>query len=261
MNDHAHPGIGHNNPPVNEIERDSIKSSNAAFHALNAFLADNPVIQDHDTAQNATAHLTQTKAVLDQMEAERDGEVRPLNERVKEINAVYKKHRESLERLTGDLKQRLNTWLEKLEAERRAEAERMRLEAEEADRRAQAALAAEEDARDDAAQGAGADIGAAILETDAALAEAGQAERLAKIAERDAERVRVTDGYGGRALSRRTRENLYVTDAVAAVKAIVKLRGECPEKLADVICGLARDYRKGTGKLPAGVESQVSKTL
>jgi len=261
VNEHAYPTIGHNQPPPEDIVRNSIIAADASFDILNNFLSDNPVIEDHRTAQNAKSMLDNTKSVLDQMESERDSEVRPLNERVKAINAIYKQHRESLERLVGDLKARLNAFLEKIEAERRAEAERLAQEKAEAERRAQEKIDAENEARDDASQGAGADIGTAIRETDEAMADLDRANRAAEIAVRDAERVRINDGFGGRALSRRTRENLYVTDAVAAVKDIVKLRGEIPEKLADVICGLARDYRKGTGKLPKGVESMVTKSL
>jgi uncharacterized membrane-anchored protein len=76
------------------------------------------------------------KGSLEEMEAERDGLVRPLNEQVKAINDRYRLARTSLEKLADELKKRLSTYARALEIERVRKAEEARKAAEEAERAA-----------------------------------------------------------------------------------------------------------------------------
>jgi hypothetical protein len=79
--------------------------------------------------------------------------VRPLNERVREINDRYRPPRTSLETLMSELRKRLTGYAKALEADRIRKAEEAAQAAAEAERLAREAEAREQDAIEDASQG------------------------------------------------------------------------------------------------------------
>jgi hypothetical protein len=255
MNSIALPEIGHNNPPP-----DTIVSARSAFDALSQYLKSRPVVETHQDAKAAKTQIDLAKSALDRLEDERDGLVRPLNERVKAVNGEFKAVREPLQKLLDEVKARLDRWLDAEEQRRLAELEERRRAAEEAERLAREAEAAEIEAKENAAEGEFTDVGAATAEADARFDEFKRADRAAHIAARDAN-VRIGDGFG-RSLSRRTNETLQIDDPVKVLRALMKERGGAvPEKIADAIKSAARDYRKAKGDLPPGVSSVVTRSL
>lgn len=249
--------IGHNHPPPNA----ALTGAERARAALADYLARNPVIEDEPSARSAKAVVDMTKAALDEMESERDGRVRPMNEQVRTINGEYKAAREPVEKLLDVLKERINAFLnaerERREAEARAAAER----AAAAEAEARAAEERERAAIEDAKVGEFTDVGAATAEADAAFGDFKAAARDAARAGRDAKRVVVGGGFG-RVLSQRTSELFKVEDPIAALREIVKERdGVLPEKIDDAIIAAAKDFRKAKGRLPKGVTSTKERSV
>lgn len=222
---------------------------------LAAFLDANPVVETGEQAREAKLMVDRAKAALDEMEIARDGEVRPLNTKVKEINAGYKAVSEPLARILDALKDRLAAFIAAEEARRLAALEEARKRKEEAERLAREAEAREAEAKDDAAQGViDANVGAAIAEADAAFADYRVADREAQRAERDAH-VKIGGGFG-RSLSLRKKETLIVEDAGKLLRAV----GMTP-KIEEALIAAARDYRRLKGKLPVGIRSETDRAL
>lgn len=241
--------IGHNNPP-GPIEIGRITLADAA-----KWLADNPVIETSEVAKAAAAMEKRVKVSFDEIEAERDGKVRPLNERVKSINDEYRKEKASLETARETLKKRLTAYVQAEEAKRRAEAERIAREAEEAERLAREAEAREREAKDNVAQGVvGEDVVTATVEADQAFSRFEKLDRAATIAVKDS-KVKVSGGYG-RALSLRTVEVLNVEDPAKALHAM-----GLTANLREAFLTEARAYRKTTGKLPEGITATTEQKL
>lgn len=245
---------GDNNPPVSAIE-----NSRIAFQQASEFMKSVPVVQSDDEARSAKVIHDTLKGALDTMESERDGRVRPLNEKVREINGEYRGTRETIEKLLDELKVRINAFIEAERVRREAIAAEAQRRAEEAERLAREKEAAETEAKENATVGECADVGEAIAEADSAFDTYQREKRAALRAERDTN-VRIGGG-GTRALAQRTSETLTIDDPAKAIREIVKLRGEIPEKLADAIRSAARDYRKAKGRLPAGITSSTSRSV
>jgi hypothetical protein len=72
--------LGHNNPPS------PIEIATGTTAELSRWMGDHPAIQNEDHARAGKVLIERAKSSLDEMEAERDGLVRPLNEQVKAIN-------------------------------------------------------------------------------------------------------------------------------------------------------------------------------
>jgi type II secretory pathway pseudopilin PulG len=236
---------GGNQPP------NTIDSAWSTYRDVSAFLAGNPVIQDDDTARAAKLFWDRAKVALDEMEAERDGQVRPLNTQVKTINATFKEASEPLGKLRTELQSRMSAWALAEEKRKAAEATKARRVAEAAEAAARAAEAAEQEAIANAAQGEFTDVGDAIGEADAAFSEYEAAARAAARAERDV-KGRIAGGFG-RAFSVKTTETLRVVDALAVVRSLVEKTGNVPEKVEAALLSAARDFRKTFGTLPGGV--------
>jgi hypothetical protein len=160
------------------------------------WMADHPAIQTEDHARAGKVLVDRAKGSLDEMEAERDGLVRPLNVEVKAINDRYRPARTSLEKLADELKKRLSTYARALEIERVRKAEEARKAAEEAERAAREAEQREREAVEDADQGiCDIDLGAATQEADAAFAAFRKEDHVAARAERDSH-IRIAGGFG-----------------------------------------------------------------
>lgn len=236
---------GDNNPPS------SIDLGWATYRDVSAFLADTPVIQDEDTARKAKLYWDRSKVSLDEMESDRDGQVRPLNETVKRINASFKEAAEPLGKLRTELQKRMAAFALAEEQRKAAEARALREAAEAAEAAARTAEAAEQEAIANAAEGEFTDVGDAIGEANAAFADYGKATREAARAERDV-KGRIAGGLG-RAFSVKTTRVLTVKDPVELVRAWVARTGSVPEKVSDALKSSALLYEKTFGQLPGGV--------
>ena len=248
--------IGGNNPPP-----DSILEVQRAFDGVSAFLADHPVIATQDDAKLAKSYVDGAKEVLKAAEDERDGLVRPFNEHVRSINVEFKTARAPLDKLLSELLARLDRFIAAEEERRQAELAEARRRAAEAERIAREAEAKEREAIDNAEAGEFTDVGGATAEADEAFRDFKHADRDAARAARDA-KVRINDGLGGRALSRRTKEDLSIVNWQTAITEIIAERdGVLPEKIAEAILSAARDFRKAKGRLPVGVKAETTRSL
>jgi hypothetical protein len=240
-------------PPAAEMKKDTVLDfATTAMGLMDQFLNDNPVINDGATAEAAKVQIKTAQGCLSGMEDERDEKVRPLNDRVKAINATYSVVRAPFEKVLTEVRRRLTAYGRALEVERERIAEIARQKAQALVDAAREAQRLEQEAIDNARQGEfDAGVAARIVEADAAAAEARKAIRQANVADRDTT-VRIGGGGGGaRAMGMRTNETLTLDDAIAAIKAM----GAVSEKTRESILTDARAYRKLNGSLPAGVSS------
>jgi hypothetical protein len=241
--------LGHNNPPS------PIEIATGITAEVSRWMADHPAIQDESAARAGKVLVDRAKASLEEMEAERDGLVRPLNEQVKAINDRYRPARTTLEKLADELKKRLSTYARALEIERVRKAEEARKVAEEAERAAREAEQREREAIEDAGEGVcDVDLGTATQEADAAFAAFTKADHASARAERDS-RIRLTGGFG-RAMGLRDRETLTVADWQAAITEL-----GLTDLIRDAILTSARAYRKNFRELPEGIVATYDRSL
>lgn len=247
---------GHNNPPgVIDAARDTMA-------ALSDWMKDRPVIETPEDAAGAKLMLDRAKACAGDLEAERVKLVTPLNDQLMEINGTYKpihntdaKKPGMLDRVVIELKARLSVFIKAEEAKRAAEAERLRLEAEQAEKLAREAEAKEREAIENAKAGElGVDVTQVVVEADSRFSEFKKADRAASRAEKAAD-VKIGGGWG-RAASLRTKETLILDDPFEAISAM-----GVSEKLEEAILSAARDYRVKHEKLPSGVSSKTERKL
>ena len=241
--------IGSNNPPDMTVTAAETEKS------VSDWMAENPVILTEEMAREAKVFLDRGKLCIDDLEAERGTKVKPLNEQVKAINDHYRPSRESLARVNAILTMRVGAFI-KEEADRRqaiaaeaaakaAELEKLAREAEEKERAALANADAGE---------LGVDVSSVTKEADAVFAEYATANRAAQLAEK-ATNVKIGGGFT-RAMGLRTKEELTVVDAAAAISDI-----GITEDIREAILKGARAYRRLHEELPSGVTSNVEKKL
>jgi hypothetical protein len=235
-------GLGHNNPPS------AVDLAAECFEAVGQWLVQNPVVQTEEAARSAKLMVDRAKASLDELEDERDGKVRPLNDQVRAVNASYKAVRSPHESILGEVKARLQTFMDAEEEKRLRALEAAQQVREAAEREAREAEALEKATKEDAKLGVETDTAAATRDADAAFSRFERAEREVARAEKDA-KVKVGGGFG-RALSVRTQEVLVVNDWIAAIEQM-----GLTEKVREAILSSARDYRKALDELPDGVEA------
>lgn len=205
--------IGGNHPPS------AIDLANEAYNALSAFLAEYPAIADEESARKAKLFLDRSTSSRKDAEDDRAKHADPVYARWKAIREPYAAPIDRLEKLIAELSKRMTKWALAEDARRKAEAAAAAKAAEEARLKAEAALAAEREAIDNAAVGDfEADVGAAVVQADDAIAEARRAELNAKVAERDSH-VRIGGGFQ-RASSLRTTYEYAVDDVHAAITAL-----------------------------------------
>lgn len=248
--------IGGNNPPG------PIEMAESIMQTLSAWMADHPVIQTEEDARAAKPLIDRAKAAMDELEAERDGKVRPYNEEVAKINTEYKavhntdpKKPGTFNKVFNELKSRVADYLRAEEQKRLAAAAAARRIQEEAERQAREAEAREREALDNAAAGeVGVDVAAVTQEADAAFSTFERQSRFADRAERDT-KVKIGGGFAS-AVSLRTAETLQVDDAL---KAIVVMG--TTDRIREAILTEARAYRKANGRLPDGVSASTERKL
>lgn len=243
-------GIGDNGPP----EPTPIERAADAQDALAQFLNDTPVITEGPHLVEAKQVYEHVRGAMDEMEAERDKLVRPLNEQVASINSKYKaihntdsKKPGTLDKIFNELKLRLTDYAAKEEARRIRAAEEARTEAEKAEAAAREAERIEQQAKQDAVVGViDTGVADAIQNADQKFAEFEQASRFAARAEKSVP-FRIGDGQG-KAIGMRTEKTLVLENYNKAITAIGP-----NDKIRDAILSAARDYRKLHHKLPDGV--------
>jgi hypothetical protein len=243
------PAAGHNKPPS------TIEFSHETVRALDAWMAEHPVIQSEEEAREAKLLHDRAFNADKDMDAERAAQVKPLNDQVKQINEQYREPRSRLQTAISLLLARIDGFRQAEEARRHAEAEEKRRAAEEAQRIADEAARRALEAKENADAG---EIGLSVI---AAEVEAKNAQQAALVAERVADRadknqsVRVAGGFR-RALAARTRETLCLDDAHAAIDSI-----GVTDKIREAILSSARDYRKQFGELPDGVNAETERAI
>jgi hypothetical protein len=246
---------GHNAPPS------PIDYAQSVIDEINAWLADHPTIETEDDARAAKPFLDRAKASLEEVEAERDSKVRPLNEQVSAINVKYKalhntdaKKPGLFDKIVIELKARVAAFMIREEQRRIREAELARLAQEEAERLAREAEAKEAEALANAKAGEVIDVAEVTKQADAAFEEFERQSRFAARAERDT-KVKIGGGFGKTA-SLRDAETLHLDSYSLALKAIGP-----NDKVRDAILSAARDYRKLHGELPTGVRATYERKL
>jgi hypothetical protein len=238
---------GHNNPPG------MIDTAGETASSINSWLTDHPVIETEEMAREAKVMIDRGKLGLRDLDDERAAKVAPLNLQVQSINDLYRKPKELLRKITDEALRRVTDFLAKEEAKRIKLAEEARRAAEEVERSARLAEAAEREAIDDAGQGAIVDIAATSAAADRSFDQYRKADKAAAIAEREA-KVKIGGGFT-RSLSLKNRETLRVVEAISAINAI----GLTPDIEAAILKG-ARAFRAMTGSLPSGIESKTERS-
>jgi hypothetical protein len=255
-------------PPISREVMGGNKPPNIMEHAegilenINAWLKEHPVIQTDDEARAAKPLIDRAKAAMDEIEAERDGKVRPLNDKVAEINLEYKtihnidpKKPGTFNKVFNELKARVADYLRREEQKRLAAAAEARRIQEEAERQAREAEERERQALHNASLGeVDVDVAAVTKEADAAFEAFERQSRFADRADKDT-KVKIGGGFDS-ALSLRTAETLHLNDPLKAIVVI-----GVTDKIRDAILSAARDYRKQNGKLPDGVSSTKERKL
>jgi hypothetical protein len=214
-----------------------------------AYLIDSPTM-----AELAGEDLRQIKTLQKDVEAQRTGIVKPLNDAVKAVNALFKAPTEYLEQAETTLKRALLGWTS--EQERLAAIARAQAEAEAEAERARLAAEAEEKVR----------VAQALAETEGSgyAVEQAQAEAMAAIVASNV--VTFTPVHDAPAkvtgISGRTTYAATVTDLMALVQAVAK--GEAPIEaiVADTkfLNAQARAFKKA-GPLYPGVVSVAERSL
>lgn len=235
-----------------------LEFAKTSMEMMGKFLDDHPVIELHEEAiaKQAKTHIDTARGLLSGLETERDRKVRPLNERVSEINSAYKAVTRPFQKVLDDIREKLTDYAKAVENERLQVAEEARRKADAAIAAAREAERLEQEARDNARQGElETSLAQRTVEADAAFADAKKATRQAAVAERDTN-VKVGGGVG-RSLGLRTQITLTLDDPV---KAIVAMNG-VSEKTREAILSDARAFRKLNGSWPAGVTATTDRSV
>lgn len=211
--------IGHNRATPFDLAQESVET--LRIEAGNWL--DGAAVETQEQADALAKLLDMARQTRKGVDEARVLEKKPHDDAAKAVQARFKPLLESCDRVAVSLKEAIAPWLERLEAERRAEAERLRKEAE---AKAAAAQAAIEDNR-------AADLTHAEAR-DAAIEEAKRAEAVAK----KAAGAKAHAKGGGRAIGLRTRKVAEVTDAREAARHFWK---ECPDRFNELLQKLAQE--------------------
>jgi hypothetical protein len=242
--------VGGNHPPT------PIDEARPIWQCVAEFLKDHPAIQDEKAAIAANETMAMGSNMIKTLEAAQKAEADPLYSAWQAARAKYKPAIDGMAKIVGEVKGRLESFMQAETARREREAAETRRAAEEAERQAREAERLEMEARDNASVGEiGVDIAGAIEQADAAFEQFALAERQATLAERDAQ-VRFRSRFATKATALRSKETLRVTDWSKAIGAL-----GLTEKIAEAIVSEARAYRKANGDLPPGVIAEIEKVL
>jgi hypothetical protein len=223
--------------------------------ALSQWMSGVPVVETAEQAREGKVYIDRAKLAIADLEDERTGKVRPLNEQVGVINAYYRQPRELLGRVLHELEQRIAVFIRKEEEKRRQIAEEARQRAEEAERLAREAEERERDAVASAQLGeCDISIGDSIEAADTAFEDYQKAKREADLAERET-KVKIGGGFS-RAIGLKVKDIITVTDGQLALSAIGLTAGIEAE-----IVKAARAYHRLHNKWPAGITVETERKL
>jgi len=247
-----------NHPPseIAKVDDSPLGFAKVSLGLMETFMNDTPVIENGVQAAAAKTQIETARGALAEMEKERDGKVRPLNDQVDEINGRYSAVSKPFKRVVEEVKARLTAYAKKEEKRREAiAAEAKRI----ADEKLAAAVEAErleQEAIANAAAGElDVDVAAKIERTDETIREAKVAIRQANVAERDTT-FRAGGGTpGSRSMGMRTNTTLTLVDPIRAIVAM----GGVSEKTREAILTDARTYKKLKGEYPSGVTAEESR--
>jgi hypothetical protein len=210
------------------------------------------VIENIEHATKAANFIEQGRKTIQDLTAERRAQTDPLNAEIEAITEPYRIPAETIKGLLDELKRRLKTFTDAEEARRAAIAAEAARVAAEAEFHAREAERREQEAMLEADCGVVVDVGAKIVEADKAFNDFKKAGRAAGRAAK-ATKARFNGGFG-RAVGMHTAETLVLDDVTAAIKAM-----GVTEKIMEAVLSSARDHRKFTGALPAGVRATTER--
>jgi hypothetical protein len=240
---------GHNNPP------EMLELATEVAGSISLYMAEHPVVEDEAAARDCKMQIDRAKLCVRDLETERDGKVRPLNDKVAYINDTYRRPRRVLSDLLDEMLLRLQIFVKAEEFRRQAIAMQLAAEAAEAALHAREMERIEREKLDDASKGEiGIDVAEVTEDADIAFEEYEKAERAAIRAERQTH-VKIGGGLGNR-IGLKNKETLILTDFYSALCDM----GVSPE-VKEAILKSARAYRKVHQRLPRGVTSEVEKEL
>lgn len=239
----------HNNPP------EVIDLASEVVQNVSAYMAEAPVVEDADAARGMKLQIDRAKLCIKDLEAERDGKVRPLNEQVETINDKYRKPRVMLNTLLAEMLNRVHVFVKKEELIRQMAALEAERKAREAELVAREAERVEQERLDDAAKGEiGVDVAKVMSDADDAFKEYEKFARQAVLAEKET-RVKIGGGLS-RAIGVKEREVLSVKEPFLAIM----MMGVTPD-IQEAILKSARAWRKVHGKLPDGIDVTMERHL
>lgn len=230
-------GIGDNNPPEpTPFERVSARIEE--LHTEASHWLDGEPIANQGQADAVAGLIQMLREAHKLTDDARKAEKKPLDDAIKAIQARYKPVLDKAETASDVAKKALSPWLAKIEAEKRAEAERKRLEAEKAQRAAREAAEKARQAHDLAA----------AEEAQRLADEAQVADRIARSAENAKARSK---GGAGRAIGLRTSYHPSVTDYAELARHVWRTDADA---MKDWLLEYAQQqFRAGKRDLP-GVE-------
>ncbi|WP_188260828.1 hypothetical protein [Azospirillum tabaci] len=200
-----------------------------------ALWLDGATVDSQELADGIANLLNMIRAAEKAADAARKADKEPHLKAGQAVDAAYKPILEKAKLATDACKKALAPWLEKLEAEKRAAAEKARQDADEKRRAAEAAIRARDAANLEQAAAA-----------EALLKEAQKAERAATKAENDG--AKAGNGQFGRAVSLRTIHAPVMTDPRAAV---LHYWAANRDEMTAILQGFAeRDVRAGKRDIP-----------
>lgn len=241
--------IGHNNPP------EVLKLAPEVIADISGKMADIPVVESEDDARLIKMEIDRGVACMRDLEAERDGKVRPLNAVVDNINLAYHRPKRLLGDLLDEMRARLKLFMDAETLRREQAAAEARVKAKLAEDHAREMERIEREKLDNASKGeVGVNAAEVIAEADDAYDAYCAAERAAKLAEKETH-VKIGGGFS-RAIGMRKTEVLTIVDGMAALKEMGWTPGLVEELLKS-----AKAWRKVHGKLPNGITSKVEEHL
>lgn len=242
------PSGANSGEPALEAAQDTTKR-------LAEWMAEHPLILNEEDAREAKLLHDSGSLAKQDLEDERTTRLAPPRREMEVIQDRYKPVQGSLAGAVAQLGARLDKYLAQEEERRAAAAEAARREVAAAAKDLELAAAKETEAAENAALGElGVDTVAAAEATDAAYEAYERAQRQAALAERESQ-VRIGGGFR-RALSRRSKEILEVTDWAKAIIAIGLV-----DRIRDAILTEARAYRQEYGHLPPGIQSYRERSV
>ena len=218
-------------------------------------MGENPVVPDEETARSYKMQVDRAKLCIRDLEDERDGKVRPLNNEVAAINFTYRAPRRSLGGLLDEMLRRLQDFVVAEEKRRAKIAMEAAAAAREAERKAKEAEEIERNALANAENGElGIDVADVQSRADQAFEGFEKAQRAAIRAQAEAH-VKVGGGFS-RAISMKTKEVWAVNDFVAAVSEL-----GLTSSINDAIIKSAKAFRQINNRLPNGVSVSHEREL